>query len=264
MKSIRKINALLLGLLLAACSLSAQDMIHRKNGVVLSAKVIEIGTAEVRYRPFDQPDGPIFVLEKEGILKIVFQDGHTEFYGRARMDDAQLFEGQKKSAIKISFLGPLIGYTDFVYERNMKPGRSWETRATIIGLGKQHDDKAAGFSGSFAYKFYKKPTYYTDDMKRSHLMQGAYIKPEFFFGFNSYDAAAYDLFSTRTQRKTSTFGGILLNLGKEWVFDDAFVLDLAGGIGYGSGVSVRSVYMNQEKDFGFAGTFTMNVGWMLK
>lgn len=122
MKSSAKINCILWALLFAFHAQS-QDVIHKKNGKEIRASIVELGTGEIKYRLFDQPDGPVYAEEKENIQKIVFQDGRTEFYGTARMDDAQLFEGQKKSALKISFLGPLIGYTDLIYERNIKPGR---------------------------------------------------------------------------------------------------------------------------------------------
>ncbi|MEO6036837.1 MAG: hypothetical protein ABIQ93_00400 [Saprospiraceae bacterium] len=249
--------ALLFGMLLAT-PLSAQDIIFKKNGKEIPAKVIELGTAEVKYRPFDQPDGPIYVEDKENILKIVFQDGHTEFYGAARMDEATAFEGQKKAAIKISFLGPLIGYTNIMYERNIKPGRSYEIKACLIGLGKQYADKPRGVIGSAAYKFYKKPDFYATNFKRTHILQGAYVKPEVFLGGSSHEQTEYSTYPFKTSREQSFAFGLLLNLGKQWVMDNAFVLDLGFGVGYGAGTSTRAIYVGG--DAGFAFTFSFNIG----
>lgn len=259
MKSFVKILVVLIGFCCAGQA-GAQDIIHKKNGQVLQTKVVELGTGEIKYRLFDQPDGPIYVVEKESIAKIIFQDGHTEYYGSQRMDDTQIFEGQRKRDLKISFLGPLIGYTDLLYEQNIRPGRSWEVKATIVGLGKQQEDRPRGFIGSAAYKFYKKPTFYTNDMKRSHLLQGGYIKPEFYLGTTSHD----EIFSGGDERKSSTVAGLLLNFGKQWVFDDAFVLDLAFGIGYGSGESTRSIYSFADGGVGLAASWTLNVGWTIR
>lgn len=269
MKSSTKINCIVLALLFALQT-QAQDVLHKKNGKELRVTIVELGTGEIKYRLFDQPAGAVYVEEKENIQKIVFQDGRTEFYGTARMDDAQLFEGQKKSALKISFLGPLIGYTDLIYERNIKPGRSWEAKAVIIGLGKQYEDEARGFIGTAAYKFYKKPTFYTGDMKRTHLLQGAYIKPEVFLGHSSYldydeeDFVTSFFTEPEPTRKSSVAGGLLLNVGKEWVFDNAFVLDLGVGFGYGTGSSTRSIYVLSDNDVGFAMTWALNIGWVIK
>lgn len=259
MKNIVKILGIS-AIVLFAYNAQTQDVIHKKNGKVIEAKVVEIGTSEIKYRQFDQPDGPIYVEEKENLLKIVFQDGRTEFYGTARMDDAALFEGQKKAAIKISFLGPLFGYTNFLYERNIKPGRSWEAKAAIIGLGKQYDDKAVGFLGSWAYKFYRKPDFHTSDMKRTHILQGGYIKPELFAGYSSFYNTDDGL--PDDEKEDHGVVGLLLNIGKQWVFDNDFVLDLAFGIGYGGGESHRSIYV--VGDSGFAGNFTLNIGWTIK
>ncbi|HNE30180.1 MAG TPA: hypothetical protein PLW66_13475, partial [Saprospiraceae bacterium] len=118
-----KVMSLLTVFCLMSAALLAQDVIHKKNGQILQTRVVELGTGEIKYRLFDQPDGPIYVVEKESIVKIVFQDGHTEYYGIARMDATEMFEGQRRKNLKVSFLGPLLGYTNVVYEQNIKPGR---------------------------------------------------------------------------------------------------------------------------------------------
>ncbi|MCC6410316.1 MAG: hypothetical protein IT270_01580 [Saprospiraceae bacterium] len=248
--------------LLTAYQSQAQDIIHKKNGKVIEAKVVELGTSEIKYKMFSDPDGPIYVDEKENIDKIVFQDGRTEKYGTTRIDASEMFAGQKKSAIKIGFMGPLVGYTNIIYERNVRPGRSWEVKGVLVGLGRQLEDEAVGFIGTYAYKFYKKPTFYTSDMKRSHLLQGGYIKPEVFVGYTSF-ISDYDYYNNTNGEKTESFtGGFMVNLGKEWIFDDAFVLDLSFGIGYGAGESRRSIYV--EPNTGFAGQANLSIGWMLK
>lgn len=249
-------------ILLTAYQSQAQDVIHKKNGKVIEAKVVELGISEIKYRIFNDVDGPIYVDEKENIEKIVFQDGRTEQYGTARMDATELFAGQKKAAIKVGFLGPLVGYTNVIYERNIRPGRSWEVKGVLVGLGRKMDDEAVGFIGTYAYKFYKKPTFYTSDMKRSHLLQGGYIKPEVFIGYTSF-IAQYDFYNNTASEKTESFtGGFILNLGKEWVFDDAFVFDLSFGVGYGAGESRRSIFVYPGT--GFATQANLSIGWMLK
>lgn len=246
--------------LLTAYQAQAQDVIHKKNGKVIEAKVVELGTSEIKYKMFSDPDGPIYVDEKENIDKIVFQDGRTEQYGTTRIDASEMFAGQKKSAIKVGFMGPLFGQTTIVYERNIRPGRSWEVKAALVGLGRKTDYESTGFIGSYAYKFYKKPTFYTADMKRSHLLQGGYIKPEVFVGYTSFNDY-YD-YNNSNVRSESFIVGVLLNLGKEWIFDDAFVLDVSGGIGYGAGESYSAIWV--EPTTGFAFTGNISIGWLLK
>ncbi|HNM27696.1 MAG TPA: hypothetical protein PKL15_19775, partial [Saprospiraceae bacterium] len=54
-----KVMSLLTVFCLMSAALLAQDVIHKKNGQILQTRVVELGTGEIKYRLFDQPDGPI-------------------------------------------------------------------------------------------------------------------------------------------------------------------------------------------------------------
>ena len=55
-------TVLLVALLAGTATLCwSQDKIYRKNGKIVEAKVLEIGSAEVKYKEFSNPDGPIYV-----------------------------------------------------------------------------------------------------------------------------------------------------------------------------------------------------------
>ncbi|MGH2645913.1 MAG: hypothetical protein ACRDE8_00030, partial [Ginsengibacter sp.] len=63
-----------------AVKVFAQDKIYKLRGPVIKAKVIEIGTDEIKYRLYDSPDGPIYVVDKSSLNRIEFADGRTEKY----------------------------------------------------------------------------------------------------------------------------------------------------------------------------------------
>lgn len=54
------------------------------------------------------------------------------------------------------------------------------------------------------------------------------------FGAYRANESFYDDISWKTyyEKKTTIFGGLLINLGKQWVFDNFILLDLYGGVGY--------------------------------
>ena len=82
---------------------------------------------------------------------------------------------QSKNAIKINFLSPLFGTTELIYERSIKPGRSWETALGIVGLGNDIQEiDPRGVYGKFAYKFMRSPDAYLQNMHYSHILKGAY------------------------------------------------------------------------------------------
>lgn len=235
----------------------SQDKIHKKNGEILEVKVLEIGEAEIKYKIFNDLDGPIYSVDKDRLLKIIYQNGREETY-RNSLKDETLYMGQAKKALKINFLSPLLGYTQLSFEKNIRPGRSHELTLGIIGLGQrqktsheiyEYDQNdytsftketyrkaAGGFIGA-GYKFVKMPNFYKNGDKYSHILQGAYAKPEIILGIYNQDKYFFKEFydqqaNTTTEKETVVLGALVINIGKQWVLGDFFLLDLYGGLGY--------------------------------
>ncbi len=73
-----------------ACLLSisftyAQDEIHKKNGDVMEAKVIEVGTRVITYHKANNPEGPIYKIDKDDIAKISYANGTEDNFGPMRV-----------------------------------------------------------------------------------------------------------------------------------------------------------------------------------
>jgi hypothetical protein len=64
--------------LFAVFSAGAQDMIVLTNGNIIEAKVEEISPAEVKYRRFDNLNGPLVIINKSDVLSIKYENGVTE------------------------------------------------------------------------------------------------------------------------------------------------------------------------------------------
>lgn len=62
-------------LLMGFISLRAQDTIYKRSGEIISAKITEISTAEVKYKRFSMPDGPDFIIGRNEVQKIRFANG---------------------------------------------------------------------------------------------------------------------------------------------------------------------------------------------
>ncbi len=230
-------------------AVNAQDKIYRKNGKVVEAKIIEVGASEVKYKNFTEADGPVYVLETDRIKKIVFSDGKTQTF-TDNLKDIESYEGQLKKAIKINFFSPLYGYTEIGYEKNMGVGKSIEFSLGIIGLGKSEtlytgnysnglSSVKRGQSGAFVsvgYKFNKLPDFvFFGKTRMSHLMQGTYFKPVVYFGSYKENTiiSKASLSQTTVGKQNVTFGALQLELGKQRVFADKFILDTYIGVGYG-------------------------------
>lgn len=78
MKTIRLIA--LASLCVAGSYASAQDMIVKKDGSVIQAKVTKIGTSEVEYKKWSNQDGPQYSIAVADILAINYQNGEKETF----------------------------------------------------------------------------------------------------------------------------------------------------------------------------------------
>jgi hypothetical protein len=242
----KKSLCLLAAFLFVIVASRAQDKIYRKNGSVVEAKVVEIGSSEIKYKEFKNPDGPIYVLESDRVSKIVFENGTTQKF-EENIKDPEKYQGQAKRAIKIDFLGPLLGYTQISYERSTGVGKGFEVSLGIIGAGKSQNldyydsdfhsvrkQQLGGFV-SFGYKFGKMPDFILFGKTRmSHIMQGSYIKPIVYAGYYSENLLMWKANSTYEVGKQNVkFAAIEAEIGKQWVFGDKMLLDIYFGLGYG-------------------------------
>lgn len=224
----------------------SQDKIFRKNGKIVEARIVEIGSDEIKYKEFNNPDGPVYVLETDRISKIVYANGKTEKF-IMNLKDPEKYEGQMTKAVKLDFMGPLLGYSQFGFEKSLGVGKSYELSLGIIGLGKswsiQYYDntfrevkkKQSGAFVSAGYKFGKLPDFILFGKTRyTHIMQGTYIKPLVYLGNYSENRIARKVNNTfAIERQHVTFGALQIEAGKQWVFGEKFLLDIYQGLGYG-------------------------------
>ena len=78
MKAIKLI--VLAAICMASSYASAQDLIVKKDGSVIQAKVTKIGTMEVEYKKWSNQDGPQYSIAVADILAINYQNGEKETF----------------------------------------------------------------------------------------------------------------------------------------------------------------------------------------
>jgi hypothetical protein len=181
------------------------------------------------------------------------------------MHDPSYYENQRKNALKINFLSPLFGSTGFSFERSLGVARSIEGDLGIIGLGFNNIyNNPKGIYLKCGYKFIKGPDYYLKGMHYAHILKGAYIKPE--IAFSSYFYTQEDNANSTVH---NTLFAFLIDFGKQWVFDDRFLVDIFCGLGYGFGNSNNQDYFHfafsgPANDTHFAFTSGLMIGILIK
>jgi len=56
-------------------SVNAQDIISLKDGSTIQAKVLEINPAEIKYKRFDNQDGPLIIISAANVISIKYPNG---------------------------------------------------------------------------------------------------------------------------------------------------------------------------------------------
>lgn len=259
---IMKLVLSLLITVLVSLSSFAQDQIIKKDGKKISCKITEIGLSEIKYYNQDNLQGPLYSIGKEQVQMIVFENGKKEqFNSNDDLKNWDNYPGQLTKAIKLNFFSPLIGYSEFSFEKQVAVGKSYELSLGIIGLGRNNileynyatsfnetKKNQFGVFVSGGYKFSKLPDFLFGRTRFTHIMQGAYIKPILYLGTYSENRIAYKASSQyEIEKQQVNFGALHLEFGKQWVFSNKVLLDGYWGLGYGFDNKLESnSYTNTE------------------
>ena len=224
--------------LMIGLSVVGQDKIYKKDKSVIECKVVDIGSNEVKYLDPDMTDGPTISIDVDLIFKIVLSSGRViEF--KNPLNDPNSYTENKKNAIKMHFLSPLLEYLAFSYEKSIKPGRSFESGIGFIGVGFDTNlsHKSSGIAVSSGYKLMKTPDFYSQRYKYAHILKGSYIKPELLLSVyrNEYERSFFFRPSSQQDIKKQDIvaGALVINIGKQVVYDNLFLIDYSFGLGYG-------------------------------
>ncbi len=225
----------------------AQDKIVRRNGEVIDCKVIRIGSELITYKSADPGISAEFEIEKKKVEKIIFENGteyDIDYLEEAResteSNSADLFFVQNKNTIEWNFTAIFAGVTEIGYEKALRPGQSFEANLAIIGLGfsiwegLEVEDVKMPFGLGFkvGYKFVRSPDFYMKKMRYSHILKGAYIKPE--IAFAAYGGGrTYNFTSGDIEPNDAIKGAFLLTFGKQIVYTDKFLVDFFYSVGIG-------------------------------
>jgi len=75
--------ALLLAIVFNSTLSFSQDIITTKAGEDILAKISEVGHTEIKYRKFDNPDGPMFTLLRSDVLMTRYENGTKDVFNEA-------------------------------------------------------------------------------------------------------------------------------------------------------------------------------------
>jgi len=66
----------------------SQDIITKKTSESIQSKILEVTTTEIKYKKFDNPNGPIFTLPKSEVSMILYENGTKDFFNEEKVSEA--------------------------------------------------------------------------------------------------------------------------------------------------------------------------------
>jgi hypothetical protein len=129
MKKITK-TILFIAMMFVYSSLSySQDMITKKTGEDISAKVLEVTSSEVKYKKTDNLEGPIFSILKSEVLIIRYKNGTKDVFSNAKDANSQTVVTEQTNENDMFSKGKSDAKA---FYRGNNSGAGWTAAATIL------------------------------------------------------------------------------------------------------------------------------------
>ena len=103
MKTLKKLTATLF-LLCVVGMASAQDVIVKKDQSTVMSKVLEITSTEIKYKKWNNQDGPTYSIDRSEVLSINYENGEVEKFTGSTNDQ------QSKKATQVQYLNSYMTY----------------------------------------------------------------------------------------------------------------------------------------------------------
>jgi len=120
-------STLLLILSLTFGTVNAQDLIINNAGDEIEAKVLEITSSEIKYKRFDNLDGPVITLAKSEVLLIKYENGTKDVFQNQAEQSSSADNETNQEDLRMK------GMRDAErYYTGRNSGAGWTAAATIL------------------------------------------------------------------------------------------------------------------------------------
>lgn len=90
----KKIITCFIATFFVANSMFSQDVLTKKTGDDIKAKVLEVTTTEVKYKKFDNLNGPVFSILKSELLLIRYENGSKDVFNDSKKVEEKIVSGK--------------------------------------------------------------------------------------------------------------------------------------------------------------------------
>lgn len=115
-------------LIVSVLTASAQDVIVKKDGSTILSKVLEIGSTEVKYKKWNNLNGPIYTIFKSEIQVINYHNGLKETFTNARQPQREFDYNNYASQMANS----MAANNKLQKEKLYASAKSWNTVGSVL------------------------------------------------------------------------------------------------------------------------------------
>lgn len=110
---------------------SAQDVVVKKDGSTILSKIVEIGTTEIKYKKWNNQNGPMYTIAKAEVQSINYENGEEEIFSEIEVPQPQQQNnyGDYSSQIAKS----IESSNKLQEERLLASAKSWKTVGNVFG-----------------------------------------------------------------------------------------------------------------------------------
>jgi hypothetical protein len=115
----------LIAIIALSFSAFSQDVITKKSGEDVQSKILEVNQTEVKFKKFDNREGPTFTILKSDVLMIRYENGTKDIFNQTE----ELQTKTKASSDDIRMKGKRDSEMNY---KGKKSGAGWTAATTIV------------------------------------------------------------------------------------------------------------------------------------
>lgn len=119
-------------LFLCSASVSAQDVIVKKDGSTILSKVLEVGQNEIKYKRFDNQEGPTYTISKSELQAINYQNGAKDTFSTPVRDENRYLPNNQNNGAQ-QYNDRALLAMDAEMTGSLKKAKTFKTTAWIGG-----------------------------------------------------------------------------------------------------------------------------------
>lgn len=94
-------NQIILTMLsLAALNVAAQDVVVKKDGSTILAKVLEVNQDNIKYKKFSNQNGPTYTINLSDVMSVNYENGEKEDFNNSSITNDANQGNEAKEIIK--------------------------------------------------------------------------------------------------------------------------------------------------------------------